>query len=169
GCLQFLGVPWVWQLGDCIPRVLCSTELTPLSGLAETFTQQIRGTYIVVSEQLRRETEDCGLTLGDTVATIPYWISGPRPPARTGFYRGGRLRIMAAGQVARIKGTDILIESAAMLRDAGYRDFSVDVYGNLLDHSLVHMIRHLDLAEHVFLKGALPQAQLLEMYKSYDV
>src|SRR4051812_13254645 len=30
-CLQFLGIPWVWQLGDCVPRVLCSTGLDPIS------------------------------------------------------------------------------------------------------------------------------------------
>jgi glycogen(starch) synthase len=167
--LQFLGVPWVWQLGDCVPRVLCSTELTPVAGLAAEFTRRIRGTYIVVSEQLRAETEACGLALGDEVATIPYWISGPRPPERTDFYRGGHLRIMAAGQVARFKGTDILIEAAARLRDAGHDDFSVHIYGNLLDHSLVHMIRQLDLSGHVVLKGVLPQARLLDAYARYDL
>src|SRR3954451_19376805 len=126
--LQFLGVPWVWQLGDCVPRVLCSTELTPLPGLAREFTRRIRGTYIVVSEQLRVETEACGLSLEDHVATIPYWITGQRPSPRREFYRGGHLRIMTAGQVARFKGVDILIAAAAKLREAGHHDFSVHLY-----------------------------------------
>lgn len=168
-CLQFLGVPWVWQLGDCIPRVLCSNELRPIAGLTDEFTRQIRGSFIAVSERVRRETETDGPGLGDRLTMLPYWITGQRLPHRDAFYEGGHLRIMAAGQVARFKGTDVLIEAAARLRDAGHSDFSIDIYGNLLDRTLVHLIQTLDVGEHVRLKGALPQAQLLEAYRHYDL
>lgn len=167
--LQFLGIPWVWQLGDCIPRILCSTERRTFPMLAEEFTRRIRGTFIVVSERVRQETEECGLTLGDRVETIPYWITGPQAAERVDFYRGGHLKIMAAGQVAQFKGSDILIEAAARLRDAGHHDFSVHMYGNLYDHWLLQLIRKLDLTDHVILKGVLPQKQLLEKYKDYDL
>ncbi|AGA25886.1 glycosyltransferase family 4 protein [Singulisphaera acidiphila] len=168
-CLQFLDIPWVWQLGDCVPRILCSTERRTFPMLAEEFTRRIRGTYIVVSERLRQETEECGLTLGDRVETIPYWITGPQEAERVDFYRGGHLRIMAAGQVAQFKGSDILIEAAARLRDAGHDDFSVHMYGNLYDHWLLELIRKRNLTDHVILKGVLPQKLLLETYKNYDL
>ncbi len=37
-CLQFLGVPWVWQLGDRVPHHLCSTRQRVIPGLAEVFS-----------------------------------------------------------------------------------------------------------------------------------
>jgi len=168
-CLQFLNIPWVWQLGDCIPRILCSTRRETFPTLAQEFTRRIRGTYVVVSEQLKRETEECGLRLGDRVEMLPYWITGPRPPARTDFYSGGHLRIMSAGQVSYFKGSDILIEAAALLREAGHTDFSVHLYGNLFDPSLRELIRQRNLTEHVVLMGVVPQRELLELYRNYDV
>jgi glycogen(starch) synthase len=168
-CLQFLDVPWVWQLGDCVPRILCSSKPRSFPMLAEEFTRRIRGTFIVVSERVRRETEECGLTLGDHVATIPNWITGPKPPGRLDFYRGGPIRIMTAGQVARFKGSDILIEAAAQLRDAGHHDFAIHMYGNIYDRSLLQLIRKLDLADKVILKGVVPQKLLLETYHDYDL
>jgi len=168
-CLQFLNIPWVWQLGDCIPRILCSTRQDTFPTLAQEFTRRIRGTFVVVSEQLRRETEGCGLTLGDRVEMLPYWITGERPPARSKFYNGGHLKIMSAGQVSYFKGSDILIEAAALLREAGHTDFSVDLYGNLWDPPLRELIRQRDLSEHVVLKGVVPQPELLKRYQEYDV
>lgn len=168
-CLQYLGVPWVWQLGDRVPHHLCSTRQTVIPGLAALFSQHIAGHYIAVTEQLRREVEGCGAILRDRVDVLPYWITGTRPPRRAGYYRGGHLRIMAAGQVARWKGTDVLIEAAAQLRDAGHHDFSVDIYGKIHQPDLVQMVRKLDLADRVTLKGALPQARLLDAYHHYDL
>jgi glycosyltransferase involved in cell wall biosynthesis len=168
-CLQYLAVPWVWQLGDRVPHHLCSTRQSVIPGLADLFSRHVRGHYVVVSEQLRREVERAGIALRDQVELHPYWITGPRPQARTTHYRGGHLRIMAAGQVARWKGTDILIEAAAKLRALGHHDFSVHIYGRVHQPDLVQLIRWLDLSNHVILRGPVPQAKLLEMYQHYDL
>ncbi|AGA25887.1 glycosyltransferase family 4 protein [Singulisphaera acidiphila] len=168
-CLQFLDIPWVWQLGDRVPHHLCSTRQRVIPGLAEAFSQHIRGHFIVVSDQLRREIEVGGIRLQGHVETIPNWITGTCGENRRDFYRGGHLRIMTAGQVARWKGTDVLIEAAARLRDAGHDDFSVHIYGKVHQPDLASMIHSLHLSNHVILQGVLPHALLLEAYRDYDL
>jgi glycogen synthase len=168
-CLQYLRVPWAWQLGDCVPRLLCSTGLSAYPTLAEEFTKHIKGHYIVVSSQVLEEIQECGIELKGNVEIIPNWITGQRPPARESYYRGGHLRIMAVGEVGRRKGADVLIESAARLRDAGYEDFSVDLYGRLFDHDLRQLIQKHQLQQHLTLKGVCAHADVMQYYSQYDV
>ena len=123
----------------------------------------------MVSEQLRREIEVGGIRLHGQVETIPNWITGTRGANQRDFYRGGHLRIMTAGQVARWKGIDVLIEAAARLRDAGHDDFSVHIYGKVHQPDLASLIHSLHLSDHVILQGVLPHALLLEAYRDYDL
>jgi len=169
GCLQYLGVPWVWQLGDRVPHHLCGTRQEVIPGLASLYSRYVKGHYIVVSQQLQKEIEAGGIALMGQVHLLPNWIKGTPPPARTTYYNGGHLRIMTAGQVARWKGVDLLIEAAAKLREAGRDNFSVHIYGKLHQHDIPSLIHKFDVATHVELKGSIPRAQLLEMYRSYDL
>jgi len=137
--------------------------------LAEEFNRRVRGTYIIVSEGVRRETERFGIRLHGRVELLPNWITGKRPTTRRSYREGGRLRIMSAGSVNRDKGIDILIEAAAKLRLKGFDDFSVDVFGKIGDASLGEMVRELGLESHVILRGPSPHAELMELFKDYDV
>jgi glycosyltransferase involved in cell wall biosynthesis len=171
-CLNYLKVPWVWQLGDNIPRLLCGTlkmEEGAFPALTEEFSRQVRGHYIVVSRQLAQQIKDDGVTLNGDVEVIPNWIVGARPPARGSFYRGGTLRIMSAGTVSRHKGADILVEAAARLRDSGRDDFVVDIYGKLYSHEIADAIRRHDLDALVTLKGVRTHAEIMDLYGDYDV
>jgi glycosyltransferase involved in cell wall biosynthesis len=168
-CLQYLGVPWVWQLGDNVPGVLCRTIDSAYPILAAEFSRRITGHYIAVSQQLIEQIRRSGVILRGDVEVIPNWIVGERPPARTSFYRGGTLRILSAGQVARHKGIDTLILAAARLRDWGRTDFVVDIYGKAYSDEFAASIRRLDLAGQVALKGYRPQAEVLALYGQYDL
>jgi glycogen(starch) synthase len=168
-CLQYLKVPWVWQIGDSVPSYLCHLGDHVVSGLAEEFKRTIRGHYIVVSEQLRHEIESSGVVLNGQVEIIPYWITGPRPAPRSQHYQGGPLRIMSAGQISKHKGSDLLIEAAAMLRDLGHDDFIVDMYGKPNDRFFAYMINRYGLQDRVTIKGPRPQRELMELYAEYDV
>jgi glycosyltransferase involved in cell wall biosynthesis len=173
-CLQFLDVPWVWQLGDCVPRDLCSRLWVydrVIPTLAEQFSSRLKGHYILVSQQVRDEIESAGIVLNGTVELIPNWITGVRGVRvpRTTFHRGGSLRIMSAGQVSREKGVHLLIQAAGHLRDAGSANFLVDIYGQVDDPSFGSMIRELGLAEQVRLMGVRPHRELLDAYGQYDV
>jgi glycosyltransferase involved in cell wall biosynthesis len=170
-CLQYLKVPWVWQLGDGVPRYLCSTRQgTVVPALAREFSRRIEGHFVVVSQRLVEEIESYGIMLKGHVEVIPNWIIGPRPLARrANYYRGGHLRIMSAGQVVHHKGVDILIEAAAELRAGGFDDFEVHIFGKCVDFSFADLIRKLDLKDHVTLMGVRSHAELMRLYTQYDV
>jgi glycosyltransferase involved in cell wall biosynthesis len=175
-CLQFLGVPWVWHLGDCVPRFLCSKYQVfdrHIDGIVAEFNRRIRGRFIVVTEQLRREIEADGIRLNGTVEIIPYWITGRRPAelvqAPTFPARDGTLRIMSAGRVTREKGIEVLIEAAARLRDAGFANFAIDIYGEADGFYFHNLVRRRDLEEWVRLMGVVPHRELVELYSQYDL
>jgi glycosyltransferase involved in cell wall biosynthesis len=171
GCLHHLSVPWAWQLGDCTPARLCSSRTGVIPALAGEYNRKVRGHYIAVSDGVRRETEGLGVRLEGQVALIPYWITGPRPPARADFYRPGHgpLRIISAGSVNRDKGVEVLIEAAHRLLGMGVDRFLVDVYGKVGDPSLVEMVHALGLDRHVTFQGPRPHRELMEIYGRYDV
>ena len=169
GALQHLRLPWVWQLGDCVPVLICAGRRGPYPRLAEEFSRTAEGSYICVSETVRREVEQQGIRLNGRVELLPYWITGARSQPRENYFTGGHLRIMSAGSVNRDKGIGILIEAADRLRSLGIKNFSVDIYGKIGDQSLPHLIRHLDLDEIVRLKGPRPHTELLERYSEYDI
>jgi glycosyltransferase involved in cell wall biosynthesis len=168
-CLHYLNVPWVWHLGDTIPRKLCSTRDGVVSRLAGQFARSVRGSYAVVSRRVYDECNADGMALRGRVELLPYWITGERPPHRGCYFAGGLLRIMAAGRVDRQKGFDILFQAAGLVRDAGFDEFSVDVYGKVTDPSLVGLIRDLGLTDRVRLMGPRPRVDLLRVYGGYDV
>jgi glycosyltransferase involved in cell wall biosynthesis len=168
-CLNYLRVPWVWQLGDNVPGTLCGMWDGTFPALAEEFSRQIQGHYIVVSQQLVQQIGASGVILQGEVEVIPNWIVGDRPPGRSSFYRGGTLRIMSAGQVSRHKGIDIIIEAAARLRAAGFHDFVLDIYGKIYSQDFADAIRRHDLGGHVTLMGVRTQAELMALYGRYDV
>ncbi len=169
GCLEYLKIPWVWQLGDLAPLLLCSTGLRTFPALADEFSRRMQGDFICVSEQLRQGIEATGIRLHGHLHMLPYWIIGEPSRPRESYYAGGHLKIMFAGQIARFKGVDILIEAAARLREMGHDDFSVDLYGNLYDPALLRLVRERGLVDHVFHRGVLPQVELFEAYRDYDV
>lgn len=168
-CLQYLGVPWVWHLMDDVPVQLCRRGTGVIPTLAQEFGRQIRGHFLACSRQVVDEIQAWGIRLGDEVEILPNWVTGRIPAARTAYLQGGRLRIVNAGQIARHKGVDLIIEAARMLRDDGHDNFQIDIYGNLADISFSDMVRGYELDDHVAFPGLRTQAELMELYGDYDL
>ena len=171
-CLHHMRVPWVWHLMDEVPSKLCAMYYLVQPALAREFSRQFRGTYLACSQQLVDSIERQGVMLGDRVELLPNWVTGPRPKPRGSYHDGGRLRIVAAATFLDRnydKGADLLIHSAALLRERGLHEFALDVYGKVTDSSFADLIQSLGLSGHVTLKGSLAQAQLMEAYQDYDV
>src|SRR3569623_941437 len=96
GCLHHLRFPWVWYLGDCVPRMLCSPNKQTLPVVAEEFSRQIQGYYMPVSRRgardrsrrraaERRGRHDAQLDLGRTAAASRTLLFPRRsPPHRFG-------------------------------------------------------------------------------------
>jgi glycogen synthase len=191
--LQHLGVPWVWHLGDAVPRELCCDRHAPIRAIVTMFNQSVRGQFIAVSQQLVDEIHaagivladevhviprfatpptpapEAGIAVADKVHVIPYWFIGDRPSARRPRKIDAPFRIMSCGLVNRQKGIDVLIQAAALLRQAGQDRFVVDIYGRVADPSLATMIREHDLTGHVRLLGPHPHAEILRLYGEYDL
>lgn len=168
-CLEFLGVPWVWQLGDRVPFDVCALRGGVVRALAAEFSRGVRGNFVAVSRQLCDRIRADGVDLNGPVVVAPYWIAGRRGPARVAHVRDGVLRIMSSGRVHREKGIDVLLGAAAALRALGRENFAVDVYGELNDPSIPSMIRELGLTGHVRLCGPRPHDELLDLYAGYDM
>jgi glycosyltransferase involved in cell wall biosynthesis len=180
GCLRHLRVPWVWHLGDMIPRVLCSlpndrgldllsvnTHMVP--ALVREFNRQVRGRYLACSERLIEEIEASGLRIRDQVELLPYWVHEPAANVRQKYLQGGYLRIATAGQVSFHKGMDILIASAARLRERGHERFAIDIYGRVEGAFWQAVIDNQGVGDKVKLKGVVPQAELTRLLGDYDV
>ncbi len=154
-CLQYLGVPWVWQLGDMVPNILCSS-----GGPAGARTwlgssrRHVRGPLRRRQPAAPQRDRDgrrgaAGPRRGDPQ------LDHRRPAAvarrrTTGADTSASCR---PATVSRHKGTDIVIEAAGRLREAGLDDFSVDIYGKASDRYFAYLIRKLGLERHVTPEG----------------
>ncbi len=168
-CLQYLNIPWVWQLGDEVPVQLCSTNWRVLPPLAKAFDRFISGRYIAVSRALVERIESKGVRLRGEIEVIPNWLVADRPAPREKFYQSGRLRAISAGRVTRDKGIHLLIEAAERLLTQGIADFQIDVYGPVIDRSLPDMARSLGLRDHVNFHGVIPREALARELAESDV
>jgi glycosyltransferase involved in cell wall biosynthesis len=163
-------VPWVWHLMDCVPRLLCrfgGASAAQISGQVGLFSG---GRYLACSSRLVQETEADGLELGEQVRLVPNWVVEAPPSHRTRYFGGGQLRIVSAvGTLGGHKGTDILITTAARLRERGYANFTIDLFGREPDATMRTLIHSLDLGDTVRLMGTVDQAALLPLYADYDL
>jgi glycogen synthase len=167
--LEQLGVPWVWHLMDPIPSVLTALRGPWIPQMQRLFERQVKGSYISCSSHVIEEARRSGVELSGTVELIPNWVTGPRRPYVPCGQRTGPLRIMMASVVTRFKGVDIMMQAAALLKARGVSDFTVDVYGRILDPSLAGTLAELDLGDLFFLRGERPQAEVQELYGAHDL
>jgi glycogen synthase len=169
GLLRHRRIPWVWHLMDSIPRQLCDF-LTGGNAVGREFGHVFPGRYITCSRHVVGEIRVGGVEIGQDIDIVPNWIFGQPPPTRTNFYSGRHLRIMfAAGTLCEPKGTHILIEAGAVLRESGYRDFVIDLYGSDDDPQFRRLINERDLREVVHIMGSRPHREILDLLAGYDV
>jgi glycosyltransferase involved in cell wall biosynthesis len=167
--LKHHGVGWVWHIMDTIPRQM-SGFATAGPELARELNNVFPGRYISCSSHVLGEIRVGEVDLGDHVHVIPNWLHGPRSPTRTSFFAGGRLRVLSAsGTLCEPKGTHILIEAAALLRERGFANFTIDLYGRIEDARFRRMVLEHGVEELVNLKGSRPHADLIQLYRTYDV
>lgn len=171
--LQHMEIPWLWHLMDDVPLMLCRYNNRLVPELVDELRRQMRGRFVSCSRQLVDEIESGGLHLGHSVEVIPNWIVGEAiDPPRSDYYTPGcgrPLRIVNAGQISRHKGVDLLIESAARLRHAGYEDFRIDFFGNDSDAYFASLVRYFGLDRHIRFMGSRPQQELAGLYRDYDL
>jgi glycogen(starch) synthase len=174
-CLDFAGVPWVWHLMDAVPLFLCSLgtpNIAPkalVPAIAQEFGRLDPGHFIVCSQRVHDEHVNAGVPIPGPTHLIPNWVQNVPDRPRRNFYREGHLRIVNAGQIGQHKGTDLLIEMAAALRDRGFGEYSIDIYGIGDDTFFRGLAAAAGVDDVVRFRGRRTQEDLLELYETYDV
>ena len=168
-CLQYLQMPWVWHLMDDIPLQLCRRGAAVIPALAHEFERQLQRTYIACSQQLVDEIQKGGIRLRGDVEIIPNWVVGHIPAERSAYLPEEKLRIVTAGALRQHKGVDLIIQAAQVLRNDGYDNFKIDIYGNTLENEFSDLVRNHKLGDLVAFQGVRTQAELMRLYGQYDV
>ncbi len=165
------GVQWVWHVMDAIPAELCADTGTGAGpALARELSRVFPGRYVMCSSHVLGEIRATGVGLDERVHVLPNWVTGDPPPPRREFFASGELRMIAAsGVLCEPKGTHIVIETAARLRDQGYANFSIDIYGSEQDARFRRQLHEHRVADLVHLKGPRSHRELLKLFDSYDM
>jgi glycosyltransferase involved in cell wall biosynthesis len=165
-----LRLPWVWMLGDQVPRQLCLVEGRLVEGLSMALTAILAtGRHVACSQGVADEIECHGPALGERVEVLPNWVIGERPASRSGHHRGGPLRCAFAGRVADYKGVDLIVDSIAELRNRGLMAVSVDVFGRDDDGYLQGLTDSRGVSDLVRGRGFVANDELLDRYRDYDL
>ena len=170
--IQHLQIPWVWHLMDDVPLELCHLAGDHPPALVGEVNRQLNGQFLACSQQLVNEIERGGVRLGSLVEIVPNWVVGDHPEPRHRTYRAGAgepLRIMAAGQINRNKGVDLLIEAATLLRSAGHDDFVINLFGQVNDPFFAALAQVREVDRHVRFLGSRPQVELSQLYAEHDL
>ena len=167
GCLHHLQVPWVWHLMDDVSLGEGQGPVHPV--LAREFQRQVRGTYLACSRRLVDEIESGGFQLNGEVEIVPNWVADVPFSGRTAYLEEGTLRIASAGQLSRHKGIDLIIQAVGLLKDEGNHNVRLDLFGRNEDFTFQMMVQDLDLSDRVTFQGVRSQAELMRLYRDYDV
>jgi glycogen synthase len=169
GCLHHLQVPWVWHLMDDVPLMMCKTQAQLVPVLAQEFGRQVRGYYLACSQLLVNESENGGVPLKGEVEIIPNWVTRDPVNTRTEYLQGGTLRLVSAGHLAPHKGTDVIIEAASLLKNSGYRNFQIDLFGRGDEMTYRASVLRRGLSDHVTFQGLRSQVELMNLFAHYDL
>lgn len=169
--VQSLGYPWVWELMDCVPRMLCSFQEQTVPWLADEFNRHMRGRYMAVSRGVVDETTAAGISLHDEVSILPVWVRIPEaPPTGRRYHRPGEpLRMVFASALTHAKGVDVALQAARLLKQDGAGPFTLDLFGQAVEGRIEDRIAAADVADCVTVHGFRPQAELIASYVDYDV
>jgi len=171
GLLKHRGVPWVWHIMDMVPALLCGLGGHAVPQIAREFgTLCDGGTFIMCSTHVETEIVAAGIDVGHRVNLLPNWVTHSGLPRREQSFYGGGLRLVnAVGVLGEHKGTDILIDIAANLIEAGWAQFTLDIYGREGDPRFRRMLHERELDGVVCLAGSREQSELLRLYSNYDL
>ncbi len=169
--LQVLDYPWALHLMDRVP-VEVSTDLNPdvlaLFG-AHDGTLYDGASIISMSRRLLGEVEQlCGYSVAQGAVYVPGWSTASLELPERDYAPAGRVRFVAAGRVHANKGTGLILEAAALMRERAGIDFSLEIYGDGDLPWAVDLAHSLGLDDLVRFGGWRSQAELQQIYRRSD-
>ncbi len=167
GALEYLGVPWVWHLGDAVPSMLCNFH-GQLPGLGQLLGRRLSGRFVACSRTVVNTVERLVPILGRT-RIVPNWITGTLPAIERQYFDGTCLKLVYAGRLTEEKGILVLLEMLATLRSWGYGSVTLDIIGAGMADSIRARIVDLGLEDCTSLVDWRPQEEVRRRLKGSDV
>ncbi len=167
GALEYLGVPWLWHLGDAVPAQICSFGGSILP-IANMMSERLTGRFMPVSQGLINEIEHV-VNMGGRTRLIPNWTVDVPPTLERTYYDGSVLRLAFAGQLVEQKGVFITLDAMAELIRHGYTQFHLDLYGRGDVEDIIRRITELGLDEVVTLHGWTAPIELRRQLRQHDL
>jgi glycogen(starch) synthase len=168
--LRQIGLPWVWHLQDCVPRVMMSSQGRVNSRMAAACAPLFEGVFVACSEGVVEEIRAGGIEVGPRITHIPNWVIDVGRERTRWFSPGDdALKIIFAGHVTREKGFGILVEAIAELARRGHRNVRLDAHGTMLDPFIPGLIERSGVGSQVILHGWTDHGALLDLYDDHDM
>ena len=126
------------------------------------FLLKVKG--ILVSHSLGDEiTNTLGFPLADQ-RVISRWTREPKLKSPDFYNRENKkTRFVFASSLGAHKGIFIIIEAVKEMMSSGYKDFSVDLYGNGLISEVIHHIAVNGLEEYIHYRGTFTKDQVVDI------
>ena len=165
--LESLKVPWVWHLGDSVPAMLCNFN-GELPALGQEMGRLLSGRILACSKTVVDKVEHLVPIQGRT-RIVPNWLTRSAPSIQRDYFAGGHLRLAYAGRIAEEKGVFLLPDILARLVELGHSRFTLDVIGSGKVDELALRFSERGLADHIHLRGWLPQSEVRRFLRQSDV
>ncbi|MSU58392.1 MAG: glycosyltransferase [Pedosphaera sp.] len=152
------------------PPSLIVELLRGLNNFVQAAPFQVLGKRAGVTTKILASTRDMQATFqrlgyaSDLMPTIGLHVKElPHPAHAPG---AGALRLLFVGNLITLKGVDLALDALA----ASGTNATLTLYGSgNFQASAEQRVRRLGLADRVFFKGRLPRAEILNVYRDYDV
>jgi len=167
GALEYLGVPWVWHLGDSVPAMLCNFN-GELRSLGRLMAAMFSGRFLACSRTVVDKVEHL-VPIQARTRIVPNWVTGSTGSIERDYFEHGHLKLVYAGRVAEEKGVFLLPDMVARLLELGYSEFTLEIIGAGMVDELASLISELGVEGHITLRGWQPQSEVRRAFRESHV
>lgn len=169
--LEFTKVPYVVYLMDNFFAGINSNHY--LSNLFNKYFGTLdflkKSLFISMSNRLSLEVESTINSKLDNVIYVPGWVDiSTFKKSEINLSEENFRKFVFSSRIAEHKGVSILLEAVKRLKDQGYKNFNVDVFGNGDVSNLINRILKENLGDIIHYKGCLPKEEMKEKLTNYD-
>lgn len=169
--LEFIKVPYVVYLMD---NFFAGINANPY--LSNFFNKYFGSLAFLkhsfVISMSTRLSEEVGSTINsklENVTYVPGWVDiSTFKKSKINLSEENFRKFVFSSRIAEHKGVSILLEAVKKLRDLGYKNFIVDVFGNGDVSNLINRILNENLIDHIHYMGCLPKDAMKDMLTNYD-
>jgi glycosyltransferase involved in cell wall biosynthesis len=157
------GIPYsVWTLGSDIYKYGANPLLYPL---LKRIVGEARSVYGDGFDLCRRVEDRFGRSCAFLATARPLSVTPPEP---AGHDASGPYRFLYVGRFERVKGLDLLLEAAAILKEEGVGLHLTLVGGGSLEPWARRFVAEKGLLDRVTLAGRVPDEALTALYAASD-